>query len=392
MTEADYARGRLPGRTYISRTFRLRNTRSRDFGQLARFVSKVFDEPEEMEPDSGTLERTEDVIMETRGRRKQIRFQVSREAGKVREIKIQRVPSDESVGRLENLLELDRTASERFINLIRGIEHIPVDGSAERVRVDDDLLRDVFSDPDTVKALYRRDPEQIRKLIADDSTASDIIAVAHRKKVIEQFKELLSDDEAFDRESRRVGGDERVWQQFLEANPWILGVTLAGQFLTSWDKKRLEQFVAGFSVAGPGKRTDALLRTHGAIRSLVLAEIKHHRSPLLGPEYRPGVWGASKELSGGISQIQQTVHLARTTIGDRLHDLDEGGAETGEVTRLVRPRSYLIIGDLRQLIADAGGVHVDKHRSFELHRRNLYEPEIITFDELLARAEWHVLG
>jgi hypothetical protein len=23
-------------------------------------------------------------------------------------------------------------------------------------------------------------------------------------------------------------------------------------------------------------------------------------------------------------------------------------------------------------------------------RRNIYEPEVITFDELLARAEWHV--
>jgi hypothetical protein len=29
-------------------------------------------------------------------------------------------------------------------------------------------------------------------------------------------------------------------------------------------------------------------------------------------------------------------------------------------------------------------------RSFELFRRNLHEPEVITFDELVARAEWHV--
>ena len=28
--------------------------------------------------------------------------------------------------------------------------------------------------------------------------------------------------------------------------------------------------------------------------------------------------------------------------------------------------------------------------SFELYRRNLYEPEVLTFDELLARAEWYV--
>ncbi|MGZ3388906.1 MAG: hypothetical protein ACXVCF_04880 [Isosphaeraceae bacterium] len=32
----------------------------------------------------------------------------------------------------------------------------------------------------------------------------------------------------------------------------------------------------------------------------------------------------------------------------------------------------------------------DKLRSFELFRRNLQEPEVMTFDELIARAEWHV--
>lgn len=83
---------------------------------------------------------------------------------------------------------------------------------------------------------------------------------------------------------------------------------------------------------------------------------------------------------------------ARTATRDidkRLADIDEHGAETGEATWLIRPRSFLIIGDLEEL-RGPGGVHPDKHQSFELYRRNLYEPEIITFDELLARAEWHV--
>lgn len=56
----------------------------------------------------------------------------------------------------------------------------------------------------------------------------------------------------------------------------------------------------------------------------------------------------------------------------------------------MRPRSYLIVGSLDELIGDGGGVHHDKFRSFELHRRNLYEPEVLTFDEVLARAEWQV--
>jgi hypothetical protein len=32
--------------------------------------------------------------------------------------------------------------------------------------------------------------------------------------------------------------------------------------------------------------------------------------------------------------------------------------------------------------------HKQKIQSFELHRRHTNQPEIITFDELLARAEW----
>ncbi|HEU4905575.1 MAG TPA: Shedu immune nuclease family protein [Solirubrobacterales bacterium] len=236
------------------------------------------------------------------------------------------------------LLKLNRANSQRLIQLIRQLDHIPVEGDAAGVRIDDDLIRDIFSDPEAIAKLYRKNPEQFRRLIADDATAGDLVAVAHRKDVIERFRELLSDPQTFERAKAEAGGKERVWQSFLEANPWILGVTLAGQLLTAWDEERLEQVVAGFSVAGRGKRTDALLRTNGAIRSLVFAEIKHHLTPLLGNEYRPGAWAASEDLAGGISQMQQTVYRARREIGDRLHGRDHEGTETGEVTFLVRPR------------------------------------------------------
>jgi bifunctional DNA-binding transcriptional regulator/antitoxin component of YhaV-PrlF toxin-antitoxin module len=238
--------------------------------------------------------------------------------------------------------------------------------------------------------VVNRDPEKFRQAIANDATADDIVAMAHRKEVIARFRELLEDPEAFaEALEAHNGRREAVWQDFLEENPWILGITFAGQLLTSWSEEKLEQVVAGFSVAETGKRTDALLRTNGAIRSLVFAEIKHHEAPLLGAKYRSEAWAVSPELAGGVSQLQQTVYRARHDIGKRLRNTDDEGAETGEVTFLVRPRSYLIIGDLGQL-RGANGVHPGKHRSFELPRRNLYEPEIVTFDELLARAEWHV--
>lgn len=252
-------------------------------------------------------------------------------------------------------------------------------------------LREIFTDPDVVGRLYSTAPEAFREAIRSDASARDVVALTHRKAVVDRFRTLLRDQDVFEEARRSAGGGrETVWQRFLEENPWILGVGLAGQLLTSWDDARLEQVVSGFSVAGPGKRTDALMRTTGRIRSLVFTEIKHHETALLGgSEYRPGCWPPSGDLAGGVTQLQQTVDLAVDAIRKRLPDTDEEGAETGEATWLIRPRSFLILGQLDEL-RGAAGVHGAKYQSFELYRRNLYEPEIITFDELLARAEWHV--
>jgi Domain of unknown function (DUF4263) len=252
------------------------------------------------------------------------------------------------------------------------------------------MLRDSLAQAEVPQTFYRLNPRLYANFIENDVTADDVVAIAHRRSVVEGFRRLLEDPQFFSDEAAAFNGrKEAVWQDLLENNPWILGVSLAGQVLTSWSEDKLEQVVAGFSVGGPGKRTDALMHTSGRIRALVFAEIKHHETKLLGEEYRTGAWAPSSELSGGVTQVQQTVHLASRQIGERLSETDESGAETGEHTYLVRPRSFLILGNLEQL-RGPGGVHRAKYESFELYRRNLYEPEIITFDELLARAEWHV--
>jgi hypothetical protein len=82
--------------------------------------------------------------------------------------------------------------------------------------------------------------------------------------------------------------------------------------------------------------------------------------------------------------------MAVRDLGDYIEDSAEDGSRTGTGTFIVRPRSFLIVGSLSQLLGDGGGPIDAKVHSFELFRRNLHEPEVITFDELLARAEWHV--
>lgn len=393
--DVTYANGRLVDRTYASRAFTLNfPPASPDLGHLARYIYKVFDEPEnidELQDADDEVTYEEHVLSTTPAGRKQIKLQITRTAGNVRKLEIQRVPTRADATEMETILKLDREAAGRLMLLAKTLDHIPVEGDEDTSRIDDQLLREIFTDPEAVEVIYNRDRSRIRRFMEDDPTASDVIALARRRAAVEHFRSLLTEPDFFDLQRRPNEGREGVWQRFLEDNSWILGIGLTGQLLTSWSPEKLEQTVAGFSVTGPGKRTDALLRTTGSIRSLVFAEIKHHETSLLAEKpYRPGCWPPSVELAGGITQVQQTVHLASREIGQRLYLRDETGAELGEPSNLLRPRSFLILGNLTQLHNEAGGIHPEKFSSFELSRRNLYEPEILTFDELLARAEWHV--
>ncbi|MER9185931.1 Shedu anti-phage system protein SduA domain-containing protein [Mesorhizobium australicum] len=68
---------------------------------------------------------------------------------------------------------------------------------------------------------------------------------------------------------------------------------------------------------------------------------------------------------------------------DTVYDVD--GNPTGEILFTTEPRSYVICGSLSEF-QTTPGVNDRKFRSFELYRRNLVRPEVVTFDELYQRA------
>lgn len=280
---------------------------------------------------------------------------------------------------------------QTLIEYITALKRIPPSGDAS-ARIDDHTLQAALADPAAFARAYESHKDELRSLIENDISAADVVAIASRRAAVAEFEQLLNDNEYFDLVNQTIGrGPEAVWQTFLERNPWILGANLSGQLLSSWSEDRLEQVVTGRSIASPGKRADALLRTNGGIRSMVFAEIKHHRTPLLRQDaYRSGSYAPTTELSGGVVQVQQEVYRAVEAIGNFLADKDEEGySVAGQGTYLHRPRSFLIAGSLDEF-KRGDAVQTDKYQSFEIYRRNLYEPEVLTFDELLARAQWQV--
>jgi len=231
--------------------------------------------------------------------------------------------------------------------------------------------------------------EKARKLIKSNNIdTTEIEEIGYKKKQLKEFTKLLNNNDYFDNHAKEQNGEEHVWQTFFEKNQWIFGFGLNFIFNTSLEGKKLEQTVAGYSVKGHGKRTDALLQTTGLIQTLCFGEIKTHRKSILKNlkhPYRSESWAISDELAGGIAQIQTTIQKSLHNISSRLSIPDSDGFEQNSIY-LYKPKSFLILGSLSEFKNKEGHIHEDKFSSFKLFRRSISDVEIITFDELYERA------
>lgn len=233
---------------------------------------------------------------------------------------------------------------------------------------------------ENVLSYLRTNPTLINKIVENEVTESDVISLGYRKQQLTKFENMLEDDSL----------KEADWQNFFEANTWIFGYGLSYIFQTELDDKKIEQVVSGQDFNSSGKRVDGLLKTAGIIKSLCFVELKTHKTDLLeNKPYRGSCWNVSKELSGAIAQIQNTVSLSMNKFFDKIQLKDNHGNLTGEEVFNFQPKSFLIIGKLDEF-QNEHGVNSDKYRSFELFRKNIFTPEIITFDELYERAKFIV--
>lgn len=243
-----------------------------------------------------------------------------------------------------------------------------------------------------VEQLKKKNTEYFRAqelLLSGKIDHTEIIEMSYRKEQLAEFQRLLEDADYFDSQIPTNRGTESVWQNFFERNQWIFGFGLNYVFNAPLEGGGLERTVAGFSVTGHGKRSDALLTTTGLIRSLCFGEIKTHRKEILKPvgtPYRSESWSISDELAGGIAQVQRTVQKSLMNIVEALDVKDAAGYRTNESIYLFKPKSFLIIGSLNEFKNAQGQVQEDKFSSFELFRRSIADLEIITFDELFQRA------
>ena len=379
--DSEWAHKRVPERVYFSREFKKLGDPTRP---KARFVHAVFPSKERLE-----LTVNGEVTISKPWGVQQLKVMFLTDDRSIDHLLIQRFSPTSHKMKAE--VSLRGPELRQFLSVLQLIEESEFDGE-NRVRIDVDDLKNFNVSREALTQVASENLGIIEEIARNAITRRDIVAIAYRRSVLQRFRSMLDDSEAFAAEKQRYGkeSDEAVWQAFFEENQWIFGYGLFYVFASGIDDGKLERAVEGFSVAGGGKRADALLRTRGTVNSLCIVEIKKPVTELLeGSEYRGEVWAPSREVTRAVAQVQRTVDAAEQRIGRRLDILESDGAPTGEIAFAYRPRSILVVGNLSEFVGQHG-VNEKKFSSFELYRRQLVAPEIVTFDELYERAKFVV--
>jgi len=372
-------------RVYVSKAFPEYLSYDQAESRKLRIVSKVLDSP--IQHEFASI-KNEIVLRRTPGGRQEIKAVFWEDSREIKSLTVQKFTSDSGVPHQKRSFTLTQDEIERLYNLLRFIQYVELN-SEDKQRFDDEMVNEWLLSEQEKRNYFINNLDLVAEIAEHNVTKSDIIALGYRKQQLKVFEKLLSDDKYFDNTMTEwnVRGTEAVWQRFFENNPWIFGYGLQYIFTSNLDHAKLEQVTSGYNLQQSGKRVDALVKTRGYVSSLCFVEIKTHRTPLLhaGQPYRPDCWRVSNELAGSVAQIQKTVQRAVKELHTKLESTDEKGFPTGEVAFMYQPKAYVVIGQLQEFVFD-DRVNEPKFSSFELFRRNMVNPEILTFDELFERA------
>jgi hypothetical protein len=169
-------------------------------------------------------------------------------------------------------------------------------------------------------------------------------------------------------ELNRANGDEEVWQGILTRESWVLGQLFGAPFVFVKGKA----YVGGKTYENLEARVTDFLYKNLVTGNVLLVEIKTPITPLLAAQYRDQVFPPSGHLAGAITQV---LDQRRELLGDPTLNL--GAAEAASF----HPRAVVLVGDI-----DSQGITHHKLQSFELFRNELAGVEVVTFDELAAKA------
>lgn len=369
--EFEHAQNRVPHRLYISKSFSYPGKEA-----VIRYGWKRF----EVGPLKELVKDGDEFVLHETGTGiQQVKAKFIEDGRGITHLHIQRW-STKTGNPMGDQVVLYGDQISKLLEFLQNIRRLEIPGSA-KFNVNEADLRLVHMPDDEARKLLKDRPDLVAEFARSQITSEDVVALAYRREQLKVFSDMLDTAENI---------SESSWQDFFEKNQWIFGYGLSYIFTTGLDGQSLQQTIRGSSLVAPGKIPDGIMKTRAAVSALCLVEIKKSSTQLLkSNEYRSGTWVPSAELSGAVAQCQETLRAATDVLDTHHRFSDKHGDLTGEELMSVQPRSFLVIGSLSQF-QSAHGVNASRYQAFEGFRRNLLQPEILTFDELYERARFIV--
>jgi len=227
---------------------------------------------------------------------------------------------------------------------------------------------------DAIRNLAGDQRDELFKHLQGSLTVEEINILLGRKQGIAEFEEQM-----------QLGQwSELDWQNFFEREQWVFGYGLDYRIMRQFDR---EMVVGGAGTDNQNKPTIDFLGTFTDYT--VLVEIKKPGTPIFRERKggRAGTWDFSPEFMSAVSQIleQKAEWLSFSQHGDHYNKM--GTERLAARTR--NAKSILVIGSKDEFADPATTRASDlKRDTFELFRRENRTIDIITYDELLERAQF----
>lgn len=393
--EYDYFKARTPRRIYVSKAFRSFKFKGRIVTTEQRYIKKVFEKDTGFEFVESVNAKGEITLRNYNVLGKQIQVNAvvySHQDTNLMEFTLQKFVENED-NTITPIKETSFTFNQKeFAALLKFLSDLKfLDFSyKERFVVEE---KDLISSEKILINLTNPDPN---KILVDKGFGDIIKQLEHlnsneRKALIDTLKNNILTKEDLDILSGRKDGLEEFqknlnkpyayneidWQKFFNENSWIFGYGLDYKFLNIIQK---EASVSGVDIDSKNEvKSDFLL---GDNNFTVIVELKRPDTFLFEKDKnRSESWQLSKDLTYAVSQI--LTQKAEWELNAEKKRYDNKGQPITQAT--IDPKAILIIGHTEQFQGDTKE-NIIKKKTFELYRRNLRNIDIVTYDELLARA------
>lgn len=377
-TEADFFKLRKEGKIYFSKAFKL----SENAG-VSRNVKIVFENSDIVLAGeiNGAL-----TLRQSPKKKQQVAILVSQDDKQVKRLTLQRFDERKSG---------DYVSSEAHTFTFRGDELIRLLSFLKSIKFIDFSNQENFQIEDLSsssgnKALIDSDERDFLKIlkniggderidllqkVKDNLSKKDIDIILGRKEALEVFNYHM----------KNLDWDETKWQEFFEEQKWIFGYGLDYRIMKPFDR---EMNVTSIGTDNKEKVIIDFLMTFTDFTATV--EIKRPDTLIFDKtKNRSGTWGFHSNFIGAVSQVLE--QKAEWHILGQNNNLfnKEGNEKLGKRTR--DAKAILIIGNKSEFLALQNIREKEiKEDTFELFRRGSRNVEIITFDELLERANFIV--